>query len=278
MNESTSQAVTQMKQNGWVLIKNFFSKQEIQNFRQIGEEIKVSHFKGDLLSHPKARYILTDDRIINLVKSVLETDDVVYFGDSNCSVGSATLPGFHKDSPDKFNPDGPDWKSEYSIVRLGVYLQDHAHHSAALSIRNKSHHYPNHSKGKALYVDSEPGDLVMWYLTTSHSGNSKRFKWAPNVFIPFRLYRLIPHALFEPEEKERFAYFLTFGKKDHHLERYLRYLKNRRYMVEIWQESNYDAGAEDLMRQKGIVFMNVNKEVKDWDLNTISEKHVEMEA
>ena len=271
------QLVSNFKDRGWSLIKSVFSTAEVARFREIANQLKDEQYSADLLGHPLTRTILFDDRILSTVKQFLGTDDLVYFGDSSCTISKQ--PGsahFHKDNPDKLNGNGPDWQEEYPVIRLGIYLQNHDRFSGALAIRDRSHKTNDLKAGSPFYVDNQVGDLSAWYLTTTHAGYSKRLKFAPNFFLNTSLYRFVPDFMFVPEEQYRIAYFMTFGKKGPLLDRYLRYLKTREYMVQAWKKSKYDQSCFDFAEAKGIQLIDMYSQVKDVDETTLNKGHVEL--
>jgi hypothetical protein len=262
---------------GWLIIKNLFTKDEVADLR---EKVILSHqqnLRGDLLSNPYLSQIIFDDRIVSIVGKLLGTPDPVYFGDSNFQYGHQGAVGFHKDNPDKFDGDAPDWKSPYTIIRLGIYTQDHKKHSGCLALRDKSHTMVSTRIGKPFLAATEPGDLVIWTLRTSHSGFGKRLRVLPNLFIRTGLYRFLPEFLFLPEEKLRVALFLTYAKSlDNHLERYLRYLKTRTYMVDIWQNSSYPPEIKSKAEQAGLRVLDLHEEAKQIDINKTNKAHVDL--
>ena len=71
--------------------------------------------------------------------------------------------------------------------------------------------------------------------------------------------------------------FTTFGKKDHHLERHLKLLKRRNYMVEAWEKTKY---SESQLKDKTYPFETINmpgiiqKEKDDNELEPIGEDWV----
>ena len=56
---------------------------------------------------------------------------------------------------------------------------------------------------------------------------------------------------------------MTFGKQDHHLARYIKYLKTRTYMIEQWQTLRYDAEAVAAIQGKDLILWNVWDEIKN---------------
>jgi hypothetical protein len=238
-----------IEQHGWVNVRGLFSRREIAEMREQAREVVRSGSKSDLLSQPGIGRIVYDPRILDVATEILGAKPV-YFGDGGVMGG--IIGGsmeWHKDNPDRNDERGPDWRSRYTLIRMGIYLQDHSRHSGGLGIRDRSHNTPDLRVGKPMAVQSEVGDLLVWYLRTTHAGFAARLRFARNTFFPIRVlkrlvgpqYRLPP--IFEPlpdrSPDERLAIFYTYGQRDAHLDRYLQYLKSRSYAVEQWQATKY---------------------------------------
>ena len=268
---------TFFKDHGWIHIKNVFSEEEIQKLREGSYKMKAQNFKGDVLSFPSTSKLIYDDRIISVVRVLLETDKPVYFGDSSGHhIGNGPT-GFHKDNPDKFNGENEDWQTDYSIIRLGIYCQSHDTYSGSVALRDKSHNSVNCEIGKPFLANNNEGDLLIWSLRTSHSGNSLRPKLFPDLFIHPWWYGKLPKFLFKGQQKERIAYFMTYGKDDNHLRRYLTYLLSRRYMVETWKQIHYSPELLNQVKVKNnLRIIDMNEVVKDIDINKVNPDHIEM--
>ena len=217
---------SEFEKNGWVILKNFFSEPEIAKIRQGTERSIKENLKIDLLCNPYL-YELTvlNSKIIDVVKVLLDGDPV-YIGDSSISNKDLGM-SLHKDNPDRFDAMAPDWQSKYTVLRMGIYLQDYTAQSGGLILRDKSHLYPTRWKGKIINVRSTPRDLIIWNLRTTHSGNAKRLKLLPNVDVNPYVCKVMPDFMFRPSPDERMALFLSYGKDDHHIKRYISYLKIR---------------------------------------------------
>jgi ectoine hydroxylase-related dioxygenase (phytanoyl-CoA dioxygenase family) len=260
--------VSRFERDGYLLIKNLFSTEEIQTLRQdafkvLAEQEKagtsrtsgsVTFTRGELLSKEALRRLVVDGRVLSVARSLLGQKPV-YFGDSNLQVGRGPR-GWHKDNrlPDRFQHSAEDWQDPYTVLRFGVYLQDHTQHSGGLGIRVGSHRpsalvkklekvppsrlrvLASTSYGKAICVGSEVGDLVVWNLRTTHSGNIVRLRTFPNLKMAPWIENLVPTWLRLQEEERRVAIFLTYGAKDDHLRRYIDYLKTRGYMDDSWRD------------------------------------------
>lgn len=223
--------------NGWVLIKNVFNNEEISKFRELA--LKDADHEGDLLSSQYLSPVITDKRLLDLIKECLKAESIYYFGDSSLSI-SRPGSGFHKDSSDRENVNSPDFKDpEYSLLRLGIYLQDHATHSKGLCLRDKSHFFPNATQGKIINVKSEVGDVIIWKLTTTHSANADIISLFPNSAFNPKITKMIPNLLKLKSIEPRIALFACFGKDDDYAQTYIDYLKTRSYALERWEKSAY---------------------------------------
>jgi hypothetical protein len=274
----------QLQENSWVLIKKFFSQNYCDKLRNdCFKTYNDTNKNGEILSNPNLNHLLTNEKFIDLISSFFVSKPV-YFGDSGFQIASyegRISNGFHKDSVDRENPKGIDWNPGYSLIRVGIYLQDHENFSEGLVVREKSHLTNNLKIGKKINVPSTKGDVIVWYLTTTHSGNAKRIK-AINFpvlmgddtggWLSHRLYYHLPKYFIQKSEKDRVAIFLTFGQDDIHLKRYINYLKYRRYMVDSWLNQNFDQKALELInKQNKLSVLDLKQEAKHIDLQNFDE-------
>ncbi len=257
---------------GFLLIKNVFTQEEIEQIRKdaytsfeadkkknltFKHSSKMSnavYAKGDILSKDALRHVLLDERIMDLVKKVLGGDPV-YFGDSNYHFGTG-FRGFHRDNVDRTDLTAPDWDGEYPIVRLAIYLQDHKKYSGGLKIRVGSHKNPS---GKVVFVDSEEGDVAIWNLRTMHSGNAVRLKFFNNLSInKARREGWIPAILKKDQQKERATLFMTFALKSKHLDRYIqKIMVDRQDHMDYLIASRFDPKILELAKQKNLEIIKI---------------------
>ena len=226
----------QFATDGYILKSSVFSTDEIKLFRQkvydqyaIDERAgltfqltntssKARYSRGCLLSKKLLRDILLDNRILHIAKEILETEKLVYFGDSSYQIGTG-LRGFHRDCIDRVYNSGPDWQSKYTLIRLGIYLQDHSEYSGGLKVKPGTH---EKADGPSIFINNKPGDLVAWNLKLQHSGNAVKLKWFPSICIDNQgIEKRIPAFLKKEEEQERISLFMTFAAESDHVERYI---------------------------------------------------------
>jgi hypothetical protein len=223
---------------GYTIVRDVYSRDEIERFR--AGAYASRGVGGDLLGNPHLRDVILDGRLVEIARTILGRDEIVYAGDSSFTIGMRQR-GWHKDNSDRKDPDAPDWQGPYTILRFGVYLQDHRTHSGGLNLRVGSHTTTDVTAGRNLYVRTGVGDVGVWSLRITHSGNGTllRFPWwrypEPGVRKFPKWYREA-----RADDGDRMALFVALGLDDHHHDRYTTYLKTRAYMVKIWRQSAYD--------------------------------------
>ncbi len=260
------------EQDGYLVVKNVFTVEEIKqlrdeayrqyeidtakklNFQLPNLPTKARYSKGDLLSKELLRHALLDDRILEIARKILGSDDLIYFGDSSYQIGTG-LRGFHRDNIDRTDMNGPDWKGDYTLIRVGIYLQDHKNYSGGLKIKVGTH---KHADGKPVFVDSEVGDVALWSLKTIHSGNAVRLKLFPGYSINTAGKEgMVPSFMKKEEQQERISLFMTFALKSSHLDRYINeYTLKRKDTIEHAKASIYSNDALALAKEKQVSVMN----------------------
>ena len=257
--------------DGYQVLPGVYSPEEIQKFRE-GAQASRSH-GGDLLSNPHMKHALTDGRMAEVAKQILGSDDVWYAGDSSFTINS-NQHGYHKDNADRLDPKAPDWQSRYTILRFGIYLQDHKTHTGGLNLRHASHNSPSLTEGEHLYIRNNPGDLAVWSLRTSHSGNGTLLKF-PRWKSPEPPVKPDEFPWYYRPAKpdgDRMAVFAAIGLNDAHHDRYVEYLKTRTYICRIWGKSHYDDATIAEAEANGLKVRNVPKEIEGDDTVGQNEK------
>lgn len=249
--------------DGYAIVPGVYSDADVDRFRA-GVTASTGP-KTDLLANPHLHSVLTDGNLVEIAREILgTTDDLLYAGDSSFTVGNQQR-GYHKDNADRLDGAAPDWHGRYSVLRFGVYLQDHRWHTGGLNLRVGSHEHANLTEGKHIYVRSRPGDVVVWSLRTSHSGNgdSLRFPWwkFPEVKADEPLPKWYLPAT--QDRDERMALFAAIGLDDAHHERYNTYLKTREYIVNMWKRTEYSASVLNEAAKAGLRVRNMPDEVAD---------------
>ena len=259
-------------ENGYIVIRSLFSSEYIANLRD--KMIKFSNNDPDeveILSDKDIKNIFLNEKLIKNIKQVLNTNNLLYFGDSgvvNHKDPFKNKTGYHNDArnEDQKIP----YDQEYPILRVGIYFENFKKFSGGLKIKKKSHKYfifnfrriladirrlfliiftktrydlSSLKLGESVNLELEQGDAVIWNLRTHHSGTSKRLKFFPKVCLQPFIESLIPKYFFLPTQykENRCAMFATFAKNDLNNANLVGYLKKKNNSVRLNQiKSNPD--------------------------------------
>ncbi|MBO1755124.1 hypothetical protein [Allobranchiibius sp. CTAmp26] len=245
--------------DGFTIVRNVYSDEEIEQFR---EQCRAGGGgKGDLLARPGLRSAITDGAMAEIARKILRSDNLMYGGDSAFTI-NPTLRGWHKDNTDRQDGNGPDWKSDYTQLRFGIYLQDHTKYSGGLNLRKASQNTVDHSKGEILYLKNRPGDIGVWSMRITHSANGDLLRWPRGgTTDPAHLPEKISKWKLAPKVEERMAIFAAIGLDDEHSRRYYDYLKTRKYMVDQWRAAPYDEQARAALESTGVRLRDMPAEV-----------------
>ena len=233
---SDSSRRQKFNEQGYLHVPGVFESAEV-------ESLRAACARGvsmELLGHEVFREVLLDPRVVRIVSEVLGGPPV-YFGDSVAKDASAQTDGkrgLHADS----RLDDYDFKRDYPIVRVGLYLQDHDVFSGGLKLVPGSHkRYCLHTVswksvvktlgntrdigalriGRHVNVASKAGDLIVWSLRTHHSGFAVRPRFAPNLSLPTFIEDILPRRWHLPEQRERCVVFASYGLESQYLRGYL---------------------------------------------------------
>jgi hypothetical protein len=252
--------VDQFWARGYAVIPGMYTSEEIQALREAAYASRG--FGGDLLANPRLRSVVLDGRLVAVARRLLGTDDLFYGGDSSFTI-NGTQKGFHKDNADRVDAHAPDWDGRYTQLRFGVYCQDHSQHTGGLNLRAGSHDIANLTTGDNIYVKVKPGDLAVWSMRITHSGNGMLLK-DPAAAYPLPT----EHDKYAPEDVadadgDRIAVFVHIGANDKHAKRYCDYLKTRTYMVNAWRKRLYDDETRQAVANVGLALRDMPAEVMD---------------
>jgi Phytanoyl-CoA dioxygenase (PhyH) len=296
------------EQKGYAIVKAVFTPAEIDELRRLVllSEQELSAFKSlqsasktpaasapaiysskeDLLANPYLRHLVSDDRILTIVRTLLGSEDIVYMSEGSWTIhrNTHTTPMmFHKDNPDRINGNSPDWMGPYHILRLGIYLQDHSQHSGGLSVFEGSHSSNSVKDGKVVtewgkrvYLRTQPGDVAIWYLKTSHAGD-----WGiPRIgllnVLPVKVLRKLHRLefLFKDHHAVRAALFLSYGVDSSSTERYKQYLRTRKWSFDKARGSAFDPSlAKKLKAEKRLDIFNIKEVMQGVKPEEVSEQH-----
>ncbi|MDT0214828.1 hypothetical protein Q9R29_13120 [Rothia sp. ARF10] len=246
---------------GYAILRDVYTPEEVERMRAEVSEHCGRGGGGDLMSGP-LKHVLTDGRMARVAQKLLDTDTVIYGGDSSATI-NGKIRAWHKDNTDRQDPDAPDWDDQYTQLRFGVYLQDHVTHSGGLNLKVGSHLECDLTSGETIYVKNNPGDMLVWSMRMTHSGAGTLLK-DPNARFPEPdEWNAFPADQVAPEHAERMAIFAHLGADDKHARRYLDYLKTRTYMVEAWRRRPLTPESIAELEAVGIKVRDMPAEVKD---------------
>jgi hypothetical protein len=249
--------VRRFRSDGFLLVRNFLPPERVAEVRRIcldyfaskGRSAGGGKVEGDLPKRiPELKALLEYPPALEIARQLVG-EKVMHPHESAAHFGPVNR-GWHKDARDyaRQNPRGTDWNDDYRLVHFVYYLQDHVEHSGGISVRRGSHRIKNHYDGEVVTIPSRAGDLVMFDLRTSHSGNTPvlrpEFGWIPKILvepIPWRRFPiriLQPHRLVQPRlwkmdwlyrpyHADRLAVFFVYGAADQHTSNFFDYLRAR---------------------------------------------------
>ncbi|HET6152817.1 MAG TPA: hypothetical protein VFE15_07655 [Marmoricola sp.] len=219
---------------GYAVLPGVYSPEEISEFR--AGAVATQGLGGDLLVNPRLGSVLTDGRMVAVARRLLGVEDIHYGGDSSYTI-NGTQRGWHKDNTDRRDGDAPDWtQGRYTQLRFGIYCQDHTTHTGGLNLREGSHDVVDFSTGALRYVKVKPGDLAVWSMRITHSGNGMLLRWPFKQVPGPKQQDKVPSWKVAKADGDRIAIFAHLGADDTHAKRYGDYLKTRTYMVNIWRK------------------------------------------
>ena len=286
---------------GWTIIKNVFDISEIDNLRIAAKNFKSNSkiLDADILSNPDFGHLIYDKRIIKIAEKLL-TGSITYFGEGRLlveSINGRKGGAFHRDNPDRDDPNGPDWGSNYDVIRIGIYLEDHKNHSEGLGLLSGSNKNQEVGPGRRfVLMENAPmqkGDILVWQLTTMHVGYPKKLKFFKNSNVALArgskaiqnniyklnntIYKYLPSFLTLPHGEERIIVHAVFGKTGSpHTTRYIEYCKKRLFALKRWENTEYPQDVKNKMEASRINFIDMSNYKNDNDENDNNFGHFQL--
>lgn len=260
-----------LEQNGYCVVSDVFSEQEIFDFRSSFDEVveRASEqnlvirnhddnilVKGDLAGQKEFHefdYFIFNKKIVQIAKDLIGSDPI-YFGESNMQSGVGDR-GFHSDNRkiDRESLAGEDWKGDYNLIRIAIYLHPSDNVSGGIKIVPGSHKIPT---SRFLFghknIKANIGDVVIWKLTTTHSGNAKRIKFFNWLSIHPRLEKFVPLWAENQNTLSRKAMFIVYAGAGNHYDRYLEYFNSREDYTEYQLYSGNSTELDSLAEEAGV--------------------------
>jgi len=86
---------------------------------------------------------------------------------------------------------------------------------------------PTHQVGRIYDVPTQFGDIVVWSMRLTHSGNNRKPRLLTSIPLHPRVEMVWPALLTAPEQQRRISAFCAFGRPGSHLDRYVANLRKR---------------------------------------------------
>lgn len=245
--------------DGYLTIRGAFTRAEVADYR--AKALANAGKGGDLLTRPDFQNFVLDPRIVTAAGELLDGDPL-YFGFSSANLAVTPATGsWHRDCADRLDFTASDWQSRYTLLRFGLYLQDHKRHSGGLNVRPTSHEAATAGTEEVAYVNSAVGDLVVWNLRTLHSGDGQRLKFPWWKDLDPKKFDRIPAWNVMPKHDSRIALFATYAVESVHLDYYIEYLKTRDFMLRMWNSSTMSGEVADRAAKAGLKLRDVRSEL-----------------
>jgi hypothetical protein len=270
--------VARFRRHGIVVLKGLLTPDLREPMREIAEKQleraraidgvlrfpefpRADFLKGDILAVRQlaaTKHIFFQPELLESVRVVLGSRELVYWGDSSIQFGEAAR-GFHKDNVERADGSHDDWQGDYGLVRCGFYFQDHAGHSGGLKVRLSSHNIADHRTGKIADMATTFGDVVIWSMRLTHSGNNRKLRAFPRLALHPRLEAAAPPWLLLPEQQRRISAFCAFARPGTHADRYIANMNARDADYRpYFQHARKPADAAQLLSSYGVSFVRPN--------------------
>ncbi|MDJ0598252.1 MAG: phytanoyl-CoA dioxygenase family protein [Crocosphaera sp.] len=173
--------------NGFILLPNMLSNIEIKTLRKL---IK-NHFRyhgvsaNSGLTQPNAAveipelgWLFYHPKILAVMRQLLGQEQIMFT--SHCDVHCRTLSAWHKDDGMKVMEGGyfgfPAYnKEDCQVYKIALYLQDHHHNKAGLTVRKGSHKFSDINQGEEVYLKTKAGDIIIFDVRLTHTGQKDIF-------------------------------------------------------------------------------------------------------
>ena len=263
--------------DGYLVVRQLFSPEEFLEMRsRVLESLRLREQNrtppADALADPLIRDYVYDARLLDVARTLLQSDNLAYYGDGSYAVvghdyePGKDVGGWHRDNTDRSDTNAPDWRSRYSLIRFGLYLQDHRYTSGGLIVRRGSHDrilrgWRAHLADR--YLNNGLGDVGVWSMRIQHAGLGRCVRGLPGLALGPTLQRRLPEILQAPyTREERAALWISYGVDDAHLARHCEYLLTRSERLEMWQHARYEPSALEACRRAGLKVIDMPERLR----------------
>lgn len=259
----TKEQVKSFWENGFLHIPGFLSLEEVKKLRVAikehfssgkGKRVGSGYVEVEIFDRiPQTSYLKEHPKVKAMIKQLVGGGQIAFTHETAAHLGAVSR-GWHKDTQYNLGQlDEEDWTEDFKVIHAAYYLQDHKRHSGALSIKQGSNHIRNTKEGKPIAIKCDPGELILFDIRSTHSGNTPLprglFSWIPSnwlhpvsirrrsssfflkaikkaIYVAHRTFCNLPFV-FYPYHRDRIAIFILYGANNYHTQRYFEYLKSR---------------------------------------------------
>ena len=254
-----------IQKDGYVIISNFLSSNEILNFRNCISNQK----RKESLSIEGLNSFPIEKKITDIIKNIVG-DKLFYpflskpVNELYESQGGKSL--MHNDVHEEI--EDYNYDKTINIYNTGIYLQDHDELDGGLKVRPGSHQKicienltfllkmkriirlifkkPKNLRYfqifrtllpyKSKNLKIKAGDLVIWNLRLHHSGNAKRLKFFKNFSLSTYIENFLPDFFTLKNKVDRMAIFTVYIGECDFKDKYINTQINEKH-IEIWRNS-----------------------------------------
>lgn len=222
---------------GFILMSNLLSDIEIKTLRKLVKQHFQSHgvVANSGLTQPNAavevpeiNWLFYHPKILAVMRQLLGQEKIMFT--SHCDLHCRTLSAWHKDDGMTVMEGGyfgfPAYdREDCKVYKVALYLQDHDHNKAGLTVRNGSHKLSALNQGEEVYLPTKAGDIVVFDVRLTHRGQRSvvpvEFLEKPNHLIKKGLNKVfkISHKksdryfkkIYDTLYGDRLSIFFTYG-------------------------------------------------------------------
>ncbi|MEA5509368.1 phytanoyl-CoA dioxygenase family protein [Crocosphaera sp. UHCC 0190] len=235
---TTKDNITQIiETNGYVIVKNILSANEIKRLRETVRNyflLQGVPFASGLtqpnaaVQVPDVNWIFYHPKILAVMSELLGQNNIMFT--SHCDIHSRTLSAWHKDDGLTVMEGGyfgyPTYNEEAcKVYKVAIYLQDHDNNKGGLTVRKGSHELPKIDDGEEFYIPTKAGDIIVFDVRLTHTGQRDIIPY-PSWQKPNQLLQKALNKIFKipPDQSkkhlkniydklfgERLSIFFTYG-------------------------------------------------------------------
>jgi hypothetical protein len=258
---------------------------------------KVFDKKGfDIIFDENLSEIILKDRLVQIIKTILETDQLIYWCESGLQYNKPSVKGWHTDDP--LNEINNNFRKTFQ-VRIAIYFHSNPKYSGGIKLIPKSHNRirpidflkgffkgryhvnninkVNLSNSKNFFPNST--DILIWDKRLFHSPWATKTKFIKNLSLSPKIEKILPNFLQEPPCFPRSLLAFDIGKKSEELSNYLNnWISVRKDYNEIWKIKNKNyLGKEKIIKKYNLFFDETCiSDNKIESFKTINQNHKEL--